>query len=377
MELLHREDLLELLKKPASPAVSIYLPTHRTGDTGADAIAFRHLLAEAEQRLTETGVRAPVARKMLAPAHELLSEALFWQYQEEGLVCLVTPSSFGYYNLPFTVPATVVVADEYYIRPLLPLLADDGIYYLLSLSLNNAALFRVRWLAGREIILSEESRSLAGANQHDDSEKPLQYHTTGSGPAVFHGQADPEDFNKVHITHFLQKLSRELEKVLAAQRAPLVVAGVENIRAMFRAECAYANILPEGIEGNPDRMTPEHLRNEAWQIVSRHFERRRRQVLTQYLEEARPERSVNGLEPVLFAAADGRVTALFLKEGLEAWGSIDLGERQIETTPASAAGSVDLVEYAVRQTLMTGGDIYILKTEEQPEAAEIAALLRY
>ncbi|AKG53128.1 hypothetical protein DGWBC_0444 [Dehalogenimonas sp. WBC-2] len=377
MELLHREDMLEMLKRPESPAVTIYLPTHRTGDTEADPIRFRHVLDEAENRLVETGVRAPVARKMLAPGRNLLPDGLFWQHQEEGMVCFITPSSFRYYTLPFTVPETVVVADDYHIRPLLPLLENDGIYYLLSLSLNNTSLFQARRLVSREIPLPEELRNMVDANQHDDSEKSLQYHTTGPGPAIFHGQSDPDNFNKAHITHFLQKLSRELEKILATERAPLVVAGVENIRTMFRGECAYAHILEEGIEGNPERMTPEKLHAAAWETVSQYFGRQREQVLSQYLNASGPERSVKGLESVLFAAEDGRVAALFLTETLEARGTIDRMQRKIEIDPNPVSDNTDLVEYSVRQTLMTGGDVYVLTPEELPDAAEISAMLRY
>ncbi|MGI2336529.1 MAG: hypothetical protein ACRKGH_07820 [Dehalogenimonas sp.] len=377
MELLHREDLLKMLKKPESPAVTIYLPTHRTGDTEADPIRFRNVLDEAENRLIENGVRAPVARQMLVPGRNLLPDGLFWQHQEEGMACFITPSSFRYYTLPFTVPEKVVVADDYHIRPLLPLLENDGIYYLLSLSLNSAALFQARKLFGREVPLPEEVRNMSNANRHDDSEKSLQYHTTGPGPAVFHGQADPDDYNEVHVINYLQKLSRELEKILATDRAPLVVAGVENIRTMFREECAYAHILTEGIEGNPDRMTPEKLQATAWETVSQYFGGQRREVLSKYLNDFRPERSVNGLEPVLFAAEDGRVTALFLTETLEARGTIDRMERKIEINSDPDSDNVDLVEYSVRQTLMTGGNVYVLTPEELPDAAEIAAMLRY
>ncbi|ADJ25573.1 hypothetical protein Dehly_0246 [Dehalogenimonas lykanthroporepellens BL-DC-9] len=375
MNLLLREDLLSLLRNTETPAVSLYLATHRAGDTDAEPIRWRHLLDEAESRLTAAGLRAPVAREMLAEPRKFVNDALFWRYQEEGMVCFITPSSFRYFALPFAVPDMAVVGERFHVRPLLPSLESNGIYYLLTLSLNSVALFQCRRRTGRDIPLPEGVHNVAEANRHDDSEKPLQYHTVGKGPAVFHGQADPGDFNDTHVTLFLQKLCRELEKLLAGERAPLVVAGVENIRARFARECRYPNILPQGVEGNPDRMTPEKLRAAAWDTASAHFDRLRRERVTAWVESSVPGLAVNGAAPVALSAEEGRVSALFLAVDADVRGVLDRENRRV--LPGDGPEAVDLVEYAVAQTLLHDGEVFVLTPEELPGLEDMAASLRY
>lgn len=290
------------------------------------------------------------------------------------MACFITPSRFNYFALPFAVPDKAVVGDGFHIRPLLPSLSMDGVYFLLTLSLNDVALFQGRHLTGRAVPLPEGVRNVAEANRHDDSEKPLQFHTVGSGPAVFHGQADPKDFNDTHITLLLQKLCRELESLLAGERAPLVVAGVQSLRARFAAECRYPNVLADGVDGSPDRLSPEKLRASAWEIVSRHFDRLRRERLTTYLEGAVPGLAVNGVAPVVMAAEEGRVAALFLASDAAAMGVID---RQSRKVVSGGDEAIDLAEYAVRQTLLHDGEVFTLSPEELPGLADMAASLRY
>ena len=383
MDLMRKDDFLTLLRKPEGIAVTIYMPTHRVADMEGDPLLLRHLLDEAGTKLVQKGLRTPEARVLLSPARELLDDVLFWQHQEEGLVLFISQTSFSHFNLPFDVPQAVEVSGEYFIKPMLPLVINDGQYFLLSLSLNHVALYRCLMGNCREVVPAKMPRSLEEAMRFEDPEKQLQQHSLGPGLAgstgstFFHGQGAPEDLEKEQTARFFQQITRSLEPVLANEKAPLVIAGVEYLTALFRAISTYRNIFPEVIEGNPDRMNPDTLQKSAWKIVRPYFLQEQKKRLGQYVNATGQGPSVSDLAQVVPAAVDGRVYSLFVAEGLQRWGNFDAAEHCVKLAKEPSDGAYDLVEFMIKNTLLAGGNVYSLKPAELPSETGVAAVLRY
>ena len=68
MEILSRDELSALVERPQEIGVSIYMPTHRTGDIEQDPIRLKNLLREAEGQLVDYGISVSDAGKLLEPA---------------------------------------------------------------------------------------------------------------------------------------------------------------------------------------------------------------------------------------------------------------------------------------------------------------------
>jgi hypothetical protein len=198
MDIVTREDLKQLVERQEGPCVSIYQPAHRAGpDTRSyaqqDPVRFKNLLREAEQRLRAGGVSTPAAAELLQSSRRLLDDPVFWQYQADGLAVFVAQGAMRTFRVPVGFEELVVVAPSFHIKPLLPLLTGDGLFYVLALSQNE-----VRLLAGTrdhmgEVELPGAPRSLAEALRYDDPERQLQFHTGTPGggdrrAAMFHGQ---------------------------------------------------------------------------------------------------------------------------------------------------------------------------------------------
>src|SRR5207245_175868 len=65
-------DLHVLTTPQEGPCVSVFLPTHVSGEAGQqDAPRLKHLLNQAEEQLVSTGLRPARAREMLQPARQL------------------------------------------------------------------------------------------------------------------------------------------------------------------------------------------------------------------------------------------------------------------------------------------------------------------
>jgi len=65
MAVLSEEDLSDLLEKAGYPAISIYMPTHRTGDISQDQIRLKNLLGEAETQLKKQGSSSREIKELL------------------------------------------------------------------------------------------------------------------------------------------------------------------------------------------------------------------------------------------------------------------------------------------------------------------------
>jgi hypothetical protein len=377
VKVLKKEDFLSLLRKPDGIEVSIYMPTHRVAGMEGDPLVLRHLLEQAETKLVDKSLRSPDARNLMAPARDLLDDALFWQHQDESLALFLTPKSFRYYNLPLAVVETVVVADEFYVKPLQPLITDEGAYYLLTLSLNHAALYQCRKDACREIVPAKMPRSLDESRRFDQPEKQLQMHNVGTGTVMFHGQGAANDLEKEQVSLFFQQINRALESIMANEKAPMIIAAVDYLQPMFRAASSYPNILPQGIDGNPDRVNPDVLQRQAWQVVQPYFRQEQEKRLSQYVHATGQGPSISDLPQVVVAAADGRVYSLFIAEGLTHWGVFNAAEHKVRLDQEPSDGSYDLIDFLVKQTVLTGGNVYTLKPAEMPSPTGVAAVLRY
>jgi hypothetical protein len=52
----------------------------------------------------------------------------------------LSPGAFHSYRLPLSFGELAVISDRYHLKPLLPLLAGDGSFYVLALSQNEVRL---------------------------------------------------------------------------------------------------------------------------------------------------------------------------------------------------------------------------------------------
>jgi hypothetical protein len=308
---LSESQLSSLLEKQNGWCVSIFMPTHRAGPaTQQDPIRFKNLLREAKEHLLASGLRAPQVKRLLKPAQRLMADSLFWQHQSDGIAMFLSHEMFHYYRLPFVFEELVVVADRFHVKPLLSFLSGDGQFYILALSQNEAKLFQGTRYNVSEIELERAPVSLAETLALDDPEKQLQHHISstpgarGQHPAVFHGHGIIDE-NKKNILRYFRQIDHGLQAVLRDEQAPLVLAGVEYLLAVYRKANTYPHLMDEGIRGNPERLTFQDFHARAWEIVQPHFlKAQEEQAVTQYkaIVSAGSEQASSDLRKVISAA---------------------------------------------------------------------------
>jgi hypothetical protein len=382
---LYRDDLEDLIKHQDGLRVSVYMPTHRKGvETQQDPIRLKNLLTKVEERLQDEGLRRPEAREFIAPAEKLLADNLYWQHQSDGLALFMAPDSFRDYRFPFAFEELVVVADRYHIKPFLPLLSGDGRFYVLAISQDEVRLLQGTRYSVGEVDLDGVPQSLAEALRFDDPEKRLQFHKAsgastghGSRPAMFYGQGGATQDEKVDILRYFQQVAAGVEEMLAGERVPLVLAGVGYLLPIYQEANAYRHLVEEGIEGNPQEMSARELHQRAWDILQPRFLRAQEEAAARYRELADKDHASGDLEQVVPAAHFGRVESLFVARDLEEWGTLDPQTGRVERHREPEPGDEDLLDLAAVQTLLQGGDVYAIDSDQVPGSGPVAATFRY
>jgi hypothetical protein len=386
MDVVNRTDLRELVEKDGKWHISIYLPTHSTGrEQQQDPIRLKNLLAQAEKKLLEYGLRRPKALEILRPARELVLEGPFWQYQSQGLAIFLSEGYSRIYRLQDRFDELVEVSNSFQVKPLLPLLSGDGSFYILALSLNQVRLFQASKAHVEEVQLQDMPAGMEDALLIEDYQDHLGFHTdtadpisTGERPAMFYGQG-VEDNKKDDILTYFHKVDAALMRQLENESMPMVIAAVEYLIPLYREANTYRNLFEQGLTGNPDRQDGGQLHEKAWKLVEPIFIRSRQEALDRFNELHGQQNGLasSDLEPVVRAAAGGRVETLIVPLGVETWGRYDPQTDSVRVDSEPTPWNEDLLNFAAAQTLLNSGNVYAVPQKQLPHQAEVAAIYRY
>ncbi|MBE2224373.1 MAG: hypothetical protein IAF02_22725 [Anaerolineae bacterium] len=385
MENLTLNQIKGLAQQTANPSLSIFLPTHRTGqDIQQDPIRFKNLLRDAEQQLLNSGMGPREVSVLLQPGQALLNDSAFWQHQYDGLAVFIAADDFHYYRLPFFVEELLIIAPSYYVKPVLPLFTNNGHYYILALSQNEVRLFEgTRHSVGQIDLPVEMPENLNEALKLDEPEKQLQMHTGsspgGAGTGMFHGQGSGAEQQEAGIERYLNLVDSGLKEIFHEQQAPLVLAGVDYLLPIYHKVSDYAHIMPDGITGSPEHLQPELLKEQAWSIVEPYFRQETEKLVATYQQFADTDTASDNVEEIVAAAFNGRVDRLVLSVDTQVWGTFnrDTGKVVYDQEGQSQEDHFPLLDFAAMQTLQNGGAVYALSQDEMPTKSAIAAVFRY
>jgi hypothetical protein len=384
MDQLRRSDLVELLETRQGPCVSIFLPTYRAGNqTQQNAVRARKGLDEAEGHLIAAGVRPADARVLLQAGRDLVPDTQFWNRQAEGLALFLAPGYLRSVRLPVSVPERSCVGERFHIRPLLPALWPDHPFYLLALSQNAVRLLRGSRHRVERVELANVPRDIDEATQFVVAARERQFHVAErrghEAHGAVHGHGGGKDSEEERVAEYVRQVAWGVGKTLHANgAAPLVVAGVEYVRALYREAAGFPPVHGEGIDGNPDRLSDEELHAKAWPLIEPLAQAGLARALTRYEGMAARGEVPRKLKDVLMAGLQGRVETLFLQEGdASRWGRFDPQTGVAEVHAARQAGDEELLDRAAALTLLADGVVYALPAERMPGGRLVAALPRY
>lgn len=367
---LTKDDFSQLASISGKYCVSVYIPTHESGEAVnelSDAVLFKNKLQEAEKLLPGKGLKQPDITKLLGPGYTLAYDNNFWRSQLSGLALFLAPDFSRFVRMPVAPPEQLVVNTSFQLSPLVPAMLTTESFYLLVISRHTAKLFKGDASGINEIKVAGLPDSTAVNRPEDPG--------IASGDTNYQGIGGASNNNSTEYLKAIDDiLSRE---VLHNENIPLVLAGPEELTALYASVTAYAQLYPETVTGNREYDDIQVLCRQARTLLQPYFNRELQKVKERYANQSATGLTSSIMADVIPAAHYGQVDTLFVENNTRAWGIFDEMSNRLQMDDDMTGDNEDLLNKAVIKTIANGGQVFTLEREEMPADSPVAALMRY
>ena len=376
-----RQDFLQLTAPVDGPCVSLYCPLEGTGRTSPqDAIRLKNLFNEAEDGLTQSGMRPVAGRDLVQKVRHRLDESDLGTSPGLSAAIFFSPGSLSAFRVPPVVPASVTVGNRFRVRPLLDALETEEPLYVLSLGAKHVGLSRVAQQKVEPVEVPNLPREMESALNYDQAERGAQIHSAARGlrgkqSAVFYGHGGLPETAKHDLEAFLRLVNRSIVEFLKQDDTPLVLACVDYVASIYRHINTYPHLLPEIVPGSTANQRPDELLQRVQPLSEARQTQRRQLAQERYIQHAGNHRSSDDLQVILPAAVEGRVELLFQDPRSQITGSYDPADTRL--TLENSSGAEDLIELAAVETIRHRGQVWPLTGLALPTKSPVAAVMRY
>ncbi|MBI1903767.1 MAG: hypothetical protein HYS13_21905 [Planctomycetia bacterium] len=382
MDTITRQDAEQLLSPKPGPCISLYLPVRVAGPEGQQGpIRLKNLVRTAKERLIDRGMRPADARDFVEPLLRLGTEPSFWQQAGSGLAMFHSKQGTRSLHLPLALAEMAVVSERFFIKPLLPLLAGDGRFFVLGLNQKGVRLLEATRDRMREVEVPGMPGSLDEALGYGDERRRFhnsgrQWHG-GPQPNVYRGKGSLVDVESGDVAKYFRLVDRAVRSYMNGNRAPLLLAALPEFVPIYRQVNGYRNLLDAAVTINPQWVDDAALHAQAWAAAAPAFAEEQKQAAGRYWQLAHSDRATSDIQEVVRAAVEGRVDVLFVNAKADVRGDLDEATGRPVLHAKLSEGRDDLVDVAAAETLRHGGTVYAGEAETVPGGAPMAAILRF
>lgn len=368
-----KETFKALRGQTGNPAVSVFVPTHRTfPDNEKDAIALKNQLKIVEERVTQDYDKR-VATSVMEHIQAQVDE-LDHNYNLDTLAIFATPESAQVVRLPFDTQERVIVGNKFATRDFMRHLSEGVGYYVLVITSEKA-----RLLEGVDTRLVKE---IKGGSERQETMSELTFPINNStlptgSKADRTGSSDDDKYLK----EFFNRVDKSLQELYNKSPLPVILVGDSHNLGFFEKMCDR----PDIIIGKVDNLTylndskPEDIIAGVQAIVEQKRQSRY-EVAKGDLEKARNEKMVRtDLQQIYRSAFEGNAVTLLVRQGHRVPAIIDEIKQTLQVTDNVSDEDVtdDAVSEIIELVSHNGGEVVFVPTEQMDEKEPIALITRY
>ena len=383
MDALEQDYASVLLADHEPPCLSLYQPTQRHHpENQQNPIRFHNLVKDLEASLQQK-YSFRETDPLLAPFFALAEDTDFWRRTLDGLAVLATADVFKVYRLQRPVPELAVAAGSFHTKPLIRILQSADRFQILGLDRHSVRLFE----GNRDVVDEIEPapgvpRTLDDALDREDEGPPERrkrvYSAKAPGAATRHGTGVRREIVENETERFFRAVDRAvLEHHSRPADMPLLLAALPEHHHDFRAVSDNPFLLPEAIDVHPDDLSPEALRERAWEVVQPYYLRRLDELIERFGTARAIGQGAADLAEIAVAAVAGRVDTLLIEAERVVPGTIDPETGLVTFDDLEHPRVDDLLDDIGERTLRASGDVVIVPAERMPTATGLAAIFRY
>nr|WP_298166899.1 hypothetical protein [uncultured Pseudomonas sp.] len=382
---LNREQLKQLLSECKAPCISLYQPTHRSiPERQQDQIRFENSLRQLHERVRQ---RTPEqADELLHPLQALLDEPQFWEHTGDGIAVFSAPGTFRAYHLQHPVAEHATVDRRPHLRPLLQFAQSVERFQILCLSRDSVRLFEGNREALDEMPLATQvprtlEQALGSAlTEKSQSGLPQGFGRAGERGASMQveagGSGKQGEIDRDRDRYFQAVDQAILNHHSHPAELPLILAALPEHQTHFRRISRNPMLMDDSIDCDPSALSPDELRDKAWQTMQPRYLERLAHLLDRYGEAQAQGLASDKLEAIAQAIVANRVATLLVEAERELHGHIerDSGQVQVATETQDAP---DLLDDLSAWVLELGGEVLVMPREHMPSKSGAAAIYRF
>lgn len=248
MDRLHPK--IRKMNDEAATVLSLYQSTpHEGSDPGSNAIRFKNLIKEAEEKLAKY-----LDRKALKEQMELLQDlqkdTVFWNDRSEAFALFLRDRNMLIYNLSEAVDDLVVVQGILHLLPLLAAEQHISSHYILDIGRDRFSLHRGD---GSKLKAVEDHGILTFTELFPDLDPDSDVNFGsygGKGGTAFHGHRSAAEMKEIDKIKYYRYLEENLTAYFADKRSPVILSGVRENMADWRSVATNEVYLKEDL-GKP------------------------------------------------------------------------------------------------------------------------------
>jgi hypothetical protein len=362
------------------PCISIYQPTHRHHpDNQQDSIRYKNLVRVVERSLEQ---KYSNSHDLLAPVRALIADAPFWNHTLDGFAALAAPGFCRIFHFHRPVRELAIVADSFHVKPLLRVVQSGDRYYVLCVTRQSARIFE----GNRDALDELDSAAFRTDVEPAPGDRRTEPHLTvasygtgtkGPGP-MYHGHGSRKDEVDADTERYFRAVDRAtIAHFSKHSDLPLVLAALPEHQVVFRGLSRNPALQPVGVQGDPESMSAEELRDAAWRAVEPQYLSRLAALSDAFTAGVAHQKATSDLADAALATIEGRVSHLLVEADRVRPGHIDTRTGLISDAPIDDPTTGDMLDDLAEAVLSTGGDVVVVPKERMPSPSGLAAILRY
>lgn len=199
----------------------------------------------------------------------------------------------------------------------------------------------------------------------------------GATPSI-HAHGDKKDEVDSDRDRFFRAIDRSIhEHYSRPSGLPLMLATLTEHHDPFHKVSHNPFLMAEGIQGNPEALSLDQLRAEAWKIVEPLYTQRLAKLTDGYQLAKSRQQGSEDLAQIAQAGAEGRIGMLLVESDRQIPGRIDRATGQIRAGDLSDPDFDDLLDDLAELVLRMKGDVVIVPADRMPSSSGVAAVYRY
>ena len=339
--------------------VSIILNTHRTHpDSEKDPILLGNLVKQAKERLYND-----YEKRFVWPIEERLDAlvaSIDHNYNLDSLVIFVNEEMAEYIRLSAPVVDRVVIDQTFATRDLIRASHEEGSYYVLQLSRDQARLIEAYNDRVQREVLGEFplSNPLQASNAEQAS------HSKGTDNL---------------IEEFFNQVDKAYQDATGDNPMPLILVTETRNYDYYLAVADKKDLIIGHINRMPDQEDPAKVVASAWGEVQQLFARRQAERIEELQVAVGQHRFLTDYNEIWQALHQGRGKTLFVKKGFFQPAVITGDQILLVDSQEADKKEVidDLIDEMIEVNLSMGGDVVFIKNEDLKDFQNLSLVTRY